>query len=183
MVILDALVNSGWKGEFIANELSYARRKRLEEVVRTHVPDASRSQIRVKGWDASQIGIRAKETYSRVILDAPCSSERHLLEQDPTMQEWKISRTKQLAQRQYALICSAVLALKPGGVLLYSTCSLSDFENDGVVERLLDRKGDQIQLDPTFQPGFEKTKFGFYILPDRVEGQGPLYFCRLLKSN
>ncbi len=169
-------------GELLANELSFARRKRLEEVIRTHVPPEVQKKIKITSWDASKIGIRAPQSFDKILLDAPCSSERHLLSQDPQVAEWKISRTKQLAQRQYALLCSALLALKPNGLMLYSTCSISPLENDGVVERLLERKGDQAQLAPIQDQCFEKMKFGYQIFPDLNAGQGPIYFSLIQKK-
>ena len=183
-------------GSFIANELSFARRKRLEEVIRTHVPAEYQTQVKITAWDASKVGVRGTGRFDKILLDAPCSSERHLLEQDSVMKEWKVSRTKQLAQRQYALICSALLALKPGGEMVYSTCSISPLENDGVVERLLERKGDQVEcveLDVTelelktnfyctMNLNLEKTQYGFQIFPDQSAGQGPIYFACLKKK-
>lgn len=192
LVLLENLARVG--GELLANELSLARRKRLEEVLRSHVPQEFRHLAKVTGWDGSLVGVKTPGKYDKILLDAPCSSERHLLEQDSSMKEWKISRTKQLGQRQYSMICSAMLALKPGGVLVYSTCSISPLENDAVLERLLDRKGDQISTDPslgvalrlpmngTAELNFEETKHGFQIFPDLNQGQGPLYFARLVKN-
>jgi 16S rRNA C967 or C1407 C5-methylase (RsmB/RsmF family) len=132
-------------------------------VIAAHVPGNLQSLILVTGFDGNQFGLRKKESYDRVLLDAPCSSERHQMEADPSMAGWKESRSRQLAQRQYSLICSALLSLKPGGTLLYSTCSISPFENDGVIERLLTRKGDQIRLDPETGDlmDLEKSPFGF----------------------
>ena len=172
------------RGSLTANELSSQRRRRLKEVISTHVPGNLQSLILVTGFDGNQFGLRKKESYDRVLLDAPCSSERHQMEADPSMTEWKESRSRQLAQRQYSLICSALLSLKPGGTLLYSTCSISPFENDGVIERLLTRKGDQVRLDPETGDltDLEKSPFGFRIFPDRSGGSGPIFLSRLLRT-
>ena len=181
LILLEALKN---RGSLIANELSFARRKRLEEVMRMHVPSESREHFKITGFDGNQFGLKRAECFDRVLLDAPCSSERHLLADDAEMKDWKISRTKQLAQRQYSLICSAMLALRKGGVLVYSTCSISPLENDGVIERLLERKGDQIRVDESdaLLGNLEKTRFGYQIFPDRAGGAGPIYVSRLVKG-
>ena len=172
----------GSTGLLVANELSSARRLRLKEVVDSHVPADVRSKIQITSFDGNQFGLKKPNTFDRILLDAPCSSEQHLLEDDPIQKDWKESRTKQLAMRQYSLLCSALLALKPGGTMVYSTCSISPLENDGVIERLLSRKEGQVALDlesPDFT--FEKTKFGVQIFPDHHEGVGPIYFSRLKK--
>ena len=153
------------RGGLVANELSRDRKARLIKVLDEHVPESIRKLIQVTGFDGNQFGLKKENTFDRVLLDAPCSSERHLLHEDPTMKEWKESRTKQLMMRQYSLLCSALLTLKPGGMLVYSTCSISPLENDGVVERLLKKKSDRVELDPDDSDlcDLEKTKFGFHL--------------------
>ncbi|MBS1960239.1 MAG: RsmB/NOP family class I SAM-dependent RNA methyltransferase [Bdellovibrionales bacterium] len=170
--------------QLVANEFSSARRRRLEQVVRDHIPESERPRVKVTGFDGNRFGLKTPSEFDRVLLDAPCSSERHLIEQDK-INEWTESRTKQLAKRQYSLLCAAVLAAKPDATIVYSTCSISPLENDGVVERLLERKGDQVQLDSdaTGFEGLERTRVGFQIFPDQAGGQGPMYIARLKKSN
>jgi 16S rRNA C967 or C1407 C5-methylase (RsmB/RsmF family) len=175
-------------GMITANELSRDRRIRLLKVIEDHVPADHRDRFKVTGFDGNQFGLKRPGEFDRVLLDAPCSSERHLLQVDPSMRDWKESRTRQLAMRQYSLLCSALLSLKPDGVLVYSTCSISPLENDGVVERLLKKKEDQVILEPLSQDvftgliaGLEKTSVGYRIFPDQSEGSGPIYFSRLRK--
>ena len=179
LVLLEALRG---QGKLTANELSFGRRKRLEEVVRTHVPNELNEFIKITGYDANLFGLKRQSEFDRVLLDAPCSSERHLLEDDPSMSEWKESRTKQLSQRQYSLLCAGVLALKPGGKLVYSTCSISPLENDQVIQKLLKKKSDQVELDTNVEglSDFEKTEFGFQMFPDRAKGAGPIFLSRLV---
>jgi 16S rRNA C967 or C1407 C5-methylase (RsmB/RsmF family) len=181
LILAEAL--SG-KGSLIANELSSARRLRLKEVLDGHVPPGARALIEVTGFDGNQFGLKRPDHFDRVLLDAPCSSERHLLQEDPEQKDWKESRTKQLAMRQYSLLCSALLALKPGGTLVYSTCSLSPLENDGVVERLLERKEGLVKVDEDSSDlqGLSRTRLGYEIFPDRASGAGPIYFSRLIKT-
>lgn len=183
LVLLEAL---GDQGLLTANELSYSRRKRLELVLTDHVPESSRPFVKVTGYDGNRFGLKRAGEFDRVLVDVPCSSERHLLHQDPSMKSWTLSRTQQLARRQYSLLCSAILSLKAGGRLLYSTCSISPAENDEVIERALKRKSDQVQLadcdESLLLNGFEKTEFGYQMFPDRVPGAGPIYFSCLLRK-
>ena len=181
LILAEALLG---RGKLTVNELSLPRRMRLKEVMETHVPDPLHSLFQITGFDGNQFGLKRAGDFDRVLLDAPCSSEQHLLLEDPEQKDWKISRTKQLAQRQYSLLCSAMLALKPGGTLVYSTCSISPLENDGVVGRLLERKAEQVELDSNCSDlqDLEKTIFGFQIFPDRAEGKGPIFIARLRKK-
>ena len=180
LILAEALQGSG---SVTANELSMARRRRLKDVVESHVPERFRPLILITGFDGNQFGLKKKSEYDRILLDAPCSSEAHLLEADPQMKDWRESRTKQLAMRQYSLLCSALLALKEGGTLVYSTCSISPLENDGVIERLLKRKSNEVMLDPEDSDllDLEKTGYGYQVFPDRNAGAGPIYFSRLVK--
>ena len=170
------------KGELWANEVSASRRNKLTKVIQDYIPISLRKNIYVKGKDGLQYGIKHFEQFDKILIDAPCSGERHLLESKVEIKKWSIKRTKRLAGIQYGLLCSGLLALKSGGELVYSTCSISPLENDGVIEKLLEKKGDQFELDLTEAPTpwAEKTKYGFLHLPDKC-GFGPIYFTRLKK--
>jgi 16S rRNA C967 or C1407 C5-methylase (RsmB/RsmF family) len=78
-----------------------------------------------------------------------------------------------LAVRQHALVCSGLDALKAGGVLAYSTCSISPLENDGVIDRLFKSREGQFKVR-NLETGGEPTKHGRIFLPDQ-SGAGPLY--------
>ncbi len=168
-------------GSLTCNELSPARRKRLKTVLFEHLPEEWHKIIRITGFDASKWCLHEKEAYDAVLLDAPCSSERHLLHSPEHLKQWSPGRTKNLAIRQYSLAVSALDTLKPGGWLLYSTCSLSSLENDGIIEKMLKkRKGYFTVTDIRSEEG-ENTKYGKMILPDQG-GWGPIYFTLLQKA-
>ena len=173
----------GATGELVCNEPSAPRRERLKKVIQQYIPRDIRDRVWVTGTDGVRIGLKNADEFDAILVDAPCSGERHLLHSPKDLAEWSESRTKNLAQKQYGLICSALLALKSGGRLVYSTCSLSPFENDGVIEKFLKKKGDQMQLAEVLfdHPHIEKTQFGWAFLPDR-SGFGPMYFSVLQKK-
>lgn len=169
----------GPNGELTANERSAARRFKLKDILANYLPDEARARVRITGHDASKWGTRERDVYDRVLVDAPCSSERHVIG-SPEMSHWKASRTKQMAVRQYAILCSALLAVKPGGRIVYSTCSISPYENDHVIERLLKRKHEHVEVARHRPPLGEPTARGWQIMPDR-SGYGPMYFAVLRK--
>lgn len=77
-------------------------------------------------------------TFDRVLLDAPCSGTG-TLRRNPEIR-WRISPADiaDLARRQTQLLCNAAQVLKPGGRLIYSTCSVEPDENEAVVQTFLD---------------------------------------------
>jgi 16S rRNA C967 or C1407 C5-methylase (RsmB/RsmF family) len=79
------------------------------------------------------------------------------------------------------MLLSALMTVKEGGVILYSTCALSPAENDGVIRKLLKKKGEFVKLIPVRERWGEQTDFGLHILPDTAEGRGPLYICKIRK--
>lgn len=192
--ILDACAAPGGKSLVIAsrmensvrllsNELSSDRRRRLVDVLNRHLPPDRRQRVTVSGFDAAALARREAERgrFRAILLDAPCSSERHVMADPAALAQWTRNRPRSLSQRQWALLSGAFLLLTSGGSLVYSTCALTPEENDGVVRRLIKKYGGQVRLDkPDFAEG-EETEFGRHILPDTSGGMGPLYVARFIK--
>jgi 16S rRNA C967 or C1407 C5-methylase (RsmB/RsmF family) len=167
--------------ELTANEISADRRDRLKKVIQQYIPREIRNQVWVSSKDGGLFAVHAKNKFNKILLDAPCSGERHLLQHANHLEQWSESRSKKLAQRQYALLTAALEAAKPGGRIVYSTCSISPLENDSVVERVLAKKKGRLKLSE-YSPEIEaeKTICGFQYFPDEF-GFGPLYFAVLEK--
>ena len=167
----------------VANELSSERRRRLSEALDRSLPPEARARVSVSGEDAGAMCRRNEGRFEAILLDAPCSSERHVLADPAALAAWGPARPRQLAQRQWALLSSAFLMLAPGGCLVYSTCSVNPGENDGVAARLAAKYGERLRFDPPAFDGGERTEFGLVILPDRAGGAGPMYVCRTLRRS
>ncbi|TSE20526.1 Ribosomal RNA small subunit methyltransferase F [Tepidimonas alkaliphilus] len=98
--------------------------------------------------DGTQVGRLVPQRFDRVLLDAPCSSEAQFTRLDPaSWAHWSPRKVRASAALQARLLRSAVQALKPGGVLLYSTCSLSPQEDELVLDALL-RERDDLTVEP-----------------------------------
>ena len=179
-LVLAARMGPGLR--LLCNELSQDRRRRLVAVLDASLPPGIRSRVSVLGADAASLCLRRPEAFGAVLLDAPCSSERHVLADPTALAAWTPSRPRALARRQYALLSSAFLMLAPGGSLVYSTCSINPGENDGVVQRLMERHGDRLSLDRAGIEGAEPTEFGCIVMPDSSEGAGPMYVFRARKA-
>lgn len=170
----------GASGSLVANDRSPDRRGRLKRTLEELTVATHRPLVRVTGHEAGGWGLHEKNMYDKVLLDAPCSSERHVLEDIKELSHWSPKRPKQLAKDQFTMLCAALEAVRPGGLIVYSTCALEPGENDGVVERLLERRAGRVELAPWTAPIGEATAVGHRVLPDR-DGWGPFYLSRLRK--
>jgi 16S rRNA C967 or C1407 C5-methylase (RsmB/RsmF family) len=174
----------GKDARLVSNELSSDRRRRLRYVLDRHLSAEARSRVEVRGRDAASLCRSMPEAFDAILLDAPCSSERHVLADPAALAEWTLARARSLALRQWSLLSSALIMLKSGGCLVYSTCALSPEENDGVVARAAARYGASLRFDrPAYSgPGeSEGAEYGVSVLPDRACGAGPMYVSRMWK--
>lgn len=179
LVMIEALKE---EGEIFCNDLSPERRERLKKVIQQYVPRNVRDRVWVTGKDGVQFGLKEPGSFDRILLDAPCSGERHILENKAAQDEWSPRRTEHLATRQYSLLAAAFLAVRPGGRIVYSTCSISPVENDEVVQKLLKKKKLAVKLlEAPLGVGGERTAVGVSYLPDQC-GFGPLYFAVLERA-
>lgn len=189
-LVLASNMNS--EANLLSNERSPERKNRLANTVRDCLSPEIQERVTVICKDGAQMCLKNEEKFDAILLDAPCSSERHVLADPKYLSEWSPSRIKTLSMAQWALLSSAWRMLRPEGYLLYSTCALSPDENDNVVAKLL-KKFDNAKLcEPKISlnyknftqselPEYEKTEFGAHVLPDKAGGAGPLYFCLLQK--
>lgn len=171
------------EGSLQSNDRSPDRRLRLQRVIEQTLPETWNSIIKVSGYDGMKFGLHKKESFDKILLDAPCSSDRHVLNSPEHLKVWSAKRVKRLSVEQGALLASAVDALRPGGTIVYGTCALSPMENDDVVKKILKKRpsmrSEQIE---DLLPGADRTEFGVHILPDASEGRGPIYCAKLVKS-
>ena len=102
--------------------------------------------------DGALVGRLTPQRFDRVLLDAPCSSEAQFTRLDAeSWAHWSPKKVKDSARLQAKLLRSAWQALKPGGRLVYSTCSLSPEENELSVLSLLGTQPD-IMVEPVALP-------------------------------
>ena len=78
--------------------------------------------------------------FDKVLVDAPCSGEGMFRRDSQAVTEWSEEHVKACAQRQLAILHSAAQAVREGGVLVYSTCTFSPEENEGVIRRFLEEE-------------------------------------------
>lgn len=112
--------------------------------------------------------------FDRVLLDAPCSCEG-VIAKDATR---KTSHTPQDVDHcsaiQDKLIEIAAKVIKPGGILVYSTCSFAPEENEMVVDRLI-QKSDNIEIEPVKHGSSGLTRFGDMRFDGQLKNSRRLY--------
>ncbi|MBE3554660.1 MAG: RsmB/NOP family class I SAM-dependent RNA methyltransferase [Thermicanus sp.] len=121
------------EGLLVANEIHPVRAKALSEnierlgITNALVVNHSPRELREK-WPGR---------FDKVILDAPCSGEGMFRKEEVSRKEWSDERVKICALRQEEILAEAALLVKPGGKLIYSTCTFNLEENERVIDRFL----------------------------------------------
>jgi 16S rRNA (cytosine1407-C5)-methyltransferase len=128
------------RGLLIANDISA---KRLPALIAS-LAGWGATHIAVTSLPGEQIGGALPERFDAVLVDAPCSGESLRFSRTPRLVSE--SEREALVDRQIRLLESALRAAKPGGVIIYATCTASPAENEGVIEAILRRYPDQISL-------------------------------------
>lgn len=102
--------------------------------------------LRQQGEEIARLGM----TFDRVLLDAPCSCEGVIAKDITRKTSHEPSDVEFCSNRQESLIAAAAAAVRPGGILIYSTCSFAPEENEAVVDSLLKKRNDVSVQDVEF---------------------------------
>ena len=127
----------------IANDSSASRLSALRTVLQ--VWGAANHMI--ANFAGERLGDWFPQTFDRILLDAPCSMESLRVSASHPPRPITADERGRLASRQLALLTSASKALKPGGELVYSTCTLAPEEDESVVNALLGLAPNAFQID------------------------------------
>lgn len=176
-----ALMNN--QGILVANEYSASRVKVLHaNIERCGVRNAALSN-----FDGRVFGGWLPESFDAVLLDAPCSGEGTVRKDEDAMKNWSQASVVEIAATQRDLIESAFQALKPGGVMVYSTCTLSTEENQQVCHHLKNTFGAAVEFESlsSLFDGAEKalTEEGFlHVFPQVYDSEG-FFVARIRKHH
>jgi 16S rRNA (cytosine1407-C5)-methyltransferase len=153
----------------IANDSSASRLKALRSV--TEIWGTLNTVL--TNFPGEKWGTWFPDTFDRVLLDAPCSMES--LRDSPSHPHRPISQDERLrlAERQLALLTSAVSATKIGGEVVYSTCSLAPEEDEFVLDAILKRFPDSIEIEQSRSKAYHTqglTSFEARELDSAIQG-------------
>ena len=110
-------------------------------------------EVETRLADGTRYWRRSEEFFDAVLVDTPCSSEGRFRVDDPeSFQYWSPRKIKEMSRVQKRLLFSAVRALRPGGRLVYSTCTFAPEENEAVVAKILRRFAGILEVEEVDLP-------------------------------
>lgn len=160
----------------LANDISFTRAKEIyrnvERLGLTNILTTSYDPVKMPYFLADCI-----------ILDAPCSSSGMFRKEPKMLDDWSEEKVQRLLPIQEQLLDTAYEHLRKGGVLAYSTCSLSIEEDEEQVQKFLNKHKDceliEIDLTDKMVPG--KNHIGIHLIPAIYKGEG-IYFALIKKK-
>jgi 16S rRNA (cytosine1407-C5)-methyltransferase len=132
------------QGFILANDSSKSRIPALRSVLTTW---GGINQA-ITQFPGESFGEWFPETFDQILLDAPCSMQSLRASSSHPHRPITVDERGRLANRQQALLFSAAKALKTGGELVYSTCTLAPEEDEAVVSALLETYPGTFHIDP-----------------------------------
>lgn len=165
----------GRRGLVVANDINRGRTLALSD----NVQRWGMGNVVVTCNEPEHIGA-FEQWFDVVAVDAPCSGEGMFRKMDEAREEWTPASVEQCVARQRDILAEAWRALRPGGKLIYSTCTFNDREDEGIVRWLVEEYGDEIvaaeRVDTEDKWGIVRSDIGpfqcFHFYPHSARGEG-----------
>jgi possible tRNA/rRNA methyltransferase len=125
-------------GILLSNEFIMERAKNLSK----NVERMGYSHVAVSSCSAEELEEHFPAFFSRILVDAPCSGEGMFRKNPEAIADWSMEKVEQCAKLQKDILSHALLMLREGGLLAYSTCTFSYEENEGVRDWILEKHPD-----------------------------------------
>ena len=166
----------GDSGLLVSNEINTQRSRILSQnIERMGIKNAV-----VTNEDSFALAAHFPNFFHAIQVDAPCSGEGMFRKDSTAESEWSDEHVKSCAERQLKILNSAKNALKDGGVMVYSTCTFSVEENEGVIGRVLEENPDFKLEDANVNFGRPTLEYARRIFP--MDGGEGHFAARLKKS-
>ena len=165
------------EGLVIANDISKSRAFAISE----NAERLGRGNLLITNNDFSLIYNKYLNSFDKIILDAPCSGSGMFRKEDKMINDWSIQKVYKYAEIQKSLILLAYQMLKPGGKMVYSTCSFSYEEDEEVISHLLNNTDAELEKIPTSPLYYQgKNSYGVHLFPYLFPGEG--HYIALIKK-
>ena len=163
-------------GLIISNDIAKLRAFAISE----NAERLGRGNLLIINNDFSLIYQKYLHFFDKIILDAPCSGSGMFRKEEKMLEDWSYQKVLKYAEIQKELIIMSYQMLKPGGTMVYSTCSFSYEEDEEVIDYLLD-KTDASIIDLESNSLFYKSQGkGIHLLPSLFPGEG--HYIALIKK-
>ena len=158
----------GGKGFLLCNEWSPKRAKILSQnIERMGVANAL-----VTNETTEKLAKILPGFFDRVLIDAPCSGEGMFRKEEAAVTDWSQETVQMCAERQAHILDDGAQLVRPGGRLVYSTCTFASEENEETVAAFLSRNSD-FELEDVAAAWFVKVGIGqFRLWPHKLLGEG-----------
>lgn len=118
-----------------------------------------------------------EQFFDKVLVDAPCSGEGMFRKDEAAREEWSLQNVNNCAERQAEILDNAAAMVRPGGVLVYSTCTFSNEENEDTVKAFLERNREFFIDKPKnhqklTDAGFAENGGMYRLWPHKLKGEG-----------
>lgn len=175
------------EGLLVCNEIHPQRAKILSEnVERMGITNAC-----VTNETPKHLAAVFPAFFDRILVDAPCSGEGMFRKNEEASEEWSPENVVMCGERQDEILDCAAIMLRPGGRMVYSTCTFAPIENEGSISRFLERhpeftilpidknslgiEGDGVaEYVENPAPGIEQT---LRLWPHKLKGEGHYVAC------
>ncbi len=168
------------EGLLLANDISNSRAKALLK----NLELMGLGNIYVTSEAPEKLLAHFPEFFDKILVDAPCSGEGMFRKEPKMVSFWEEQGPTYYSEIQKSLILQAADMLRPGGRLLYSTCTFSELENEGTIAHLLAERPEMhlVEMKPYegFAPGRSGLAACVRIFPHKMEGEG--HFLALLEK-
>lgn len=159
----------------VANELDRHRANILME----NMAKQGAMNVAVASTDAARFG-EVASAFDIIAVDAPCSGEGMMRKEPEAVSQWSLSLIDECAQRQRYILRNIWPALKPGGVLIYSTCTFNRCENEDAAAFIVSELGGEaVDLG---LGDYKGVLPGYRFTPGFVEGEG-LFIAAFRKTD
>lgn len=167
------------KGEIIANDKSHIRNFRLK----ANIDMQGITITKILQMHGETLWKMFPEFFDKTLVDVPCSMEgRFFMENEKTYKDWTPNKVKVLAGIQKFLLRSAITCTKPGGIIVYSTCTLSPEENEEIIDWILKKERGSIDIEEISLPHENFFKEGLTKYKQKVFDSRILKTKRILPS-
>ncbi|KAH8412527.1 hypothetical protein KR009_002809 [Drosophila setifemur] len=209
--VLDACASPGGKSllmlqtlhvdQLVCNDIQESRLNKLRKVMQEYLFDYKERWAgkRLLFSQSDARNLDGYEQFDKILVDVPCTTDRHVVnvQDNNIFKPTRIKERLRIPELQAAILANCLRLLRPGGSLVYSTCSLSPIQNDGVVHMALQKVFAEHNITTTIKDLSQQTalfsdvfkfehpkglKYGQMVVPYLPANFGPMYFSKITRN-